>query len=84
MADNSHGRILQIDLQSGTVVKLPLSVTQPTGLAFDKSKLTFFILILQKKPFYQQRCMEKITKYSTQQVHATRLVYSNIMHSGCV
>lgn len=42
VADNSHGRILQIDLQSGTVVKLPLSVTQPTGLAYDKSTMTFF------------------------------------------
>lgn len=37
VTDYSHGRILQIDLQIGTVAKLPLSVDKPTGLAFDKS-----------------------------------------------
>lgn len=37
VTDYSHGRILQIDLQTGTVAKLPLSVDKPTGLAFDKS-----------------------------------------------
>lgn len=42
VTDNSHGRILQIDLKNGTVVKLPLSVKKPTGLAFDKSTMTFF------------------------------------------
>lgn len=42
VTDNSHGRILQIGLKNGTVVKLPLSVKKPTGLAFDKSTMTFF------------------------------------------
>lgn len=42
VTDNSHGRILQIDLQNGTVVKLPLSIKTPTGLAFDKSTKTLF------------------------------------------
>lgn len=42
VTDNSHGRVLQIDLQNGTVVKLPLSIKKPTGLAFDKSKKMLF------------------------------------------
>lgn len=42
VTDFSHGRILQIDLQNGTVVKLPLSVNKATGLAFDKSTMKLF------------------------------------------
>lgn len=43
VADFSHGRILQIDLQNGSVVKLPLSVNRATGLAFDKATMTLYI-----------------------------------------
>lgn len=49
VTDNSHGRILQIDLQNGTVVKLPLSIKKPTGLAFDKSTKTLFYSDLTEK-----------------------------------
>lgn len=42
VTDNSHGRILQIDLLTGRVVKLPLSIKKPTGLALDKSTMTLF------------------------------------------
>lgn len=40
--DYSHQRILQIDLKTGAVVKLPLSISRSTGLAFDKSTKTLF------------------------------------------
>lgn len=42
VTDSTNGEILQIDLQTGRVVKLPLSIKLPTGLAFDKSTLTLF------------------------------------------
>lgn len=42
VTDNSHGRILQIDLLTGRVVKLPLSIKKTTGLALDKSTMTLF------------------------------------------
>lgn len=49
VTDNSHGRVLQIDLQNGTVVKLPLSIKNPTGLAFDKStKILFYSDVTEK------------------------------------
>lgn len=50
VTDNSHGRVLQIDLQNGTVVKLPLSIKKPTGLAFDKSTKMLFYSDVTKKP----------------------------------
>lgn len=37
VTDYTHGRILQISLQTGFLVKLPLSINQVVGLAFDKS-----------------------------------------------
>lgn len=40
--DYTHGRILQIDLQNGTVVKLPISIDRAPGLALDKSTMTLF------------------------------------------
>lgn len=40
--DYTHQRILQIDLKTGAVVKLPLSISRSTGLAFDKSTKTLF------------------------------------------
>lgn len=43
VTDFSHGRILQIDLQNGGVVKLPLSINRATGLAFDKPMMTLYI-----------------------------------------
>uniref|UniRef100_A0A8W8MRC5 EGF-like domain-containing protein n=1 Tax=Magallana gigas TaxID=29159 RepID=A0A8W8MRC5_MAGGI len=42
MTDYTHGRILQIDLQTGTLVKLPLSLNMVLGLAFDKTTKTLF------------------------------------------
>lgn len=42
VSDYTHGRILQVDLQSGTVVKLPVSLSRAPGLAIDKSKRTLF------------------------------------------
>lgn len=40
--DYTHGRILQIDLQNGTVVKLPISINRAPGLVLDKSTMTLF------------------------------------------
>lgn len=40
--DPYYGRILQIDLQTGAIVKLPLSVPGVRGVAFDKSTKTLF------------------------------------------
>lgn len=42
VTDFTHGRILQIDLQTGNVVKLPLTRIRPKGLAFDKTTMTLF------------------------------------------
>lgn len=47
--DHYHGRILQIDLETGTLVKLPISVTGVIGLAFDKAaKMLFYSESLTK------------------------------------
>lgn len=40
--DYTHGRILQIDLQNGTVLKLPISINRAPGLVLDKSTMTLF------------------------------------------
>ncbi|XP_061191591.1 low-density lipoprotein receptor-related protein 6-like [Saccostrea echinata] len=37
VVDNSHGRILQIDINTGSLVKLPISVQSSSGIAFDRS-----------------------------------------------
>nr|XP_022326444.1 low-density lipoprotein receptor-related protein 6-like isoform X2 [Crassostrea virginica] len=42
IADFSHGRILQISLQKGSLLKLPVAVNSPTGIAFDRSTKTLF------------------------------------------
>lgn len=55
VTDFSHGRILQIDLHNGTVVKLPLSINKATGLAFDKSTM---------KLFFSDRSRKRITSTS--------------------
>ena len=39
VTDPFHGRILQIDLQTGSVVKIPITATA-FGVAFDKSSQT--------------------------------------------
>lgn len=46
--DYTHQRILQIDLKTGAVVKLPLSISRSTGLAFDKTTKTFFFSSINK------------------------------------
>lgn len=42
MTDYTHGRILQIDLQTGALVKLPLSLKGVLGIVFDKITKTLF------------------------------------------
>lgn len=42
MTDYTHGRILQIDLQTGALVKLPISLNGVLGVAFDKTTKTLF------------------------------------------
>ncbi|XP_062567175.1 low-density lipoprotein receptor-related protein 2-like [Saccostrea cucullata] len=37
VADYSHGRILQIDMVTGNLVKLPINVRNSAGITFDKS-----------------------------------------------
>ncbi|XP_062594617.1 low-density lipoprotein receptor-related protein 4-like, partial [Saccostrea cucullata] len=37
VSDNSHGRILQIDINTGNVVKLPINIKNAPGIAFDRS-----------------------------------------------
>lgn len=42
VTDYTQGRILQICLQTGTLVKLPITTKDVHGLAFDKSTKTLF------------------------------------------
>lgn len=42
VTDFTHGRILQVDLQTGTLVKIPITTNKSPGLAFDKSTMTLF------------------------------------------
>lgn len=37
IADYSHDRILQINLNNGSLLKLPITVNSGAGIAFDKS-----------------------------------------------
>ena len=46
--DFSHQRFLQINLQNGSIVKLPIIATAP-GIAFDKVTKTLFYSAIQKK-----------------------------------
>lgn len=42
VSDYTHGRIIQVNLQTGTVVKLSLSINKPNGIVFDKTTRTLF------------------------------------------
>ncbi|XP_078326898.1 low-density lipoprotein receptor-related protein 6-like isoform X2 [Crassostrea virginica] len=46
--DFSHQRFLQINLQNGSIVKLPIIATAP-GIAFDKVTKTLFYSAIQRK-----------------------------------
>lgn len=37
--DSTHKRILQVDIETGNIVKLPISRTNPAGIIFDQSKM---------------------------------------------
>ncbi|XP_078329577.1 low-density lipoprotein receptor-related protein 2-like [Crassostrea virginica] len=42
IADNYHGRILQISLKTGSLLKLPITAQKPSAIAFDRSTKTLF------------------------------------------
>ena len=42
VADFFHGRILQISLQTGSLLKLPITGHEPSGIDFDRSTKTLF------------------------------------------
>ena len=46
--DFSHERFLQINLQNGSIVKLPISASAP-GIVFDKVSKTLFYSDIQQK-----------------------------------
>lgn len=41
-ADRIHDRIIQVDLESGNLVKIPVKVVGVTGVAYEKSTGTIF------------------------------------------
>ena len=49
VADIFHGRILQISLQTGSLLKLPITGHRPTGIVFDRSTKTLFYSELKSK-----------------------------------
>lgn len=71
VTDNSHGRVLQIDLQNGTVVKLPLSIKKPTGQAFDKSTKMLFNSDVTEKAIISTTLHGK----NINLIHATGICY---------
>ncbi|XP_061167996.1 low-density lipoprotein receptor-related protein 4-like [Saccostrea echinata] len=42
VSDTSHGRILQIDINTGNIVKLPTSIRDSRGITFDKLTTEIF------------------------------------------
>lgn len=42
VTDFTHGRILQVDFQTGTVIKLPITANRSPGLVLEKSTTTLF------------------------------------------
>lgn len=48
VTDYSHGRLLQISLQNGSIVKLPIDATT-NDIAFDQGTKTLFYTDKQKK-----------------------------------
>jgi hypothetical protein len=42
VADYSHGRIMQVDLRTGHLVKLPISIRTVPGIAFDITSKEIF------------------------------------------
>nr|XP_022326442.1 low-density lipoprotein receptor-related protein 4-like [Crassostrea virginica] len=49
VADYSHDRILQISLQTGSLLKLPITGHSPTGIVFDRSTKTLFYSEIESK-----------------------------------
>jgi hypothetical protein len=42
VVDYSHGRILQVNIDTGGLVKLPISATNSPGIMLDKLKMELF------------------------------------------
>lgn len=42
VTDFTHGRILQVDFQTGSVIKLPITANGSPGLVLEKSTTTLF------------------------------------------
>lgn len=66
VTDYTHGRILQVDLQTGTVVKLPIIANKSPGLVFDKSTMMLFYC----------ETLTKSIKYTTLQGENTTHFYT--------
>ncbi|XP_062567174.1 low-density lipoprotein receptor-related protein 6-like [Saccostrea cucullata] len=75
VSDYSHGRILQVDITTGNMVKLPINVQNSPGITFDKSTMEIFYSELSTKTIMSTTLLGKNKSliYATGFAHATRL-----------
>lgn len=80
VTDYTHGRILQVNLLTGTVVKLPITTKKSPGLAFDKSTKTLFYCELLTNSIKYTTLQGETQPISTQQVSSSNLLhYANVI-----
>ncbi|XP_061184431.1 low-density lipoprotein receptor-related protein 6-like [Saccostrea echinata] len=73
--DYSHGRILQVDINTGNIVKLSISIQNSPGMTFDKSTMELFYSEVQTKTIMSTTLLGKNTSliYTTGFTYADRL-----------
>lgn len=70
VTDFTHGRILQVDFQTGSVIKLPITANGSPGLVLEKSTTTLFYC----------ETFTKSIKYTTLQGDNTTYFYTTGIH----
>ncbi|XP_062570264.1 prolow-density lipoprotein receptor-related protein 1-like [Saccostrea cucullata] len=73
--DYSHGRILQADINTGNIVKLPINIQNSPGITFDKSAMELIYSEVQTKTIMSTTLHGTNTSliYATGFAHADRL-----------
>ncbi|XP_061183615.1 low-density lipoprotein receptor-related protein 2-like [Saccostrea echinata] len=75
VSDYSHGRILQVDISTGNIVKLPIIVKTPPGMTFDKLGMELIYSVVSSKTIMSTTLhgMNTSLVYATGFAHAERL-----------
>ena len=85
IADFSHERVLQISLQTGSLLKLPITVHDTSGIAFDRSTKTLFYSDITTKTILFTSLHGKGTTlfYRTGNIENVNILYNVCIYVVC-